>query len=57
MKNSVWQYEGANHHRPIGMEVLRLGMGLVETELLQLRNYTGFSDESNLGLLIMPNEK
>ena len=30
-------------------------MGLVEMESLQLRDQIGFSDEPNLGLLIMPN--
>ena len=39
------------------MEELRLDMGLAELESLQLRDQIGFSDEPNLGLLIMPNEK
>ena len=30
-------------------------MGLAELESLQLRDQIGFSDEPNLGLLIMPN--
>ena len=37
------------------MEELRLDMGLAELESLQLRDQIGFSDEPNLGLLIMPN--